>query len=364
MIKIIPAITGLAFVLITTFFISKNITLPNKAANLIEPVIKVKTAPTETPIPQLSLDLIFGEEREFVKSLPKEKIRVLVATGDIIPARSVNFQVATRNDFTWPYQKTFSILKDADITFINLEAPLVKNCPVTQVGMIFCGDQRNIEGMKLSGVDIASLANNHAGNYGKEGVEETVNLLSQNNILATGVDGAAIKDVTGLKFAFLGYNDVASPQPGVSNVDEERMRKEIAQARMIADVVAVAFHWGNEYVSQPNQRQKSLAHLAIDSGADLIIGNHPHWIQPVEIYQGKVITYAHGNFIFDQMWSQKTREGVVGKYTFLDKELVDIQFFPIQINDFGQPNPVEGEQGQNILHQMKDKSLKFSSGVD
>ncbi len=265
-------------------------------------------------------------------------IRTIIATGDIIPARSVNYQTVTRNDFKWPYLKTADILKKADITFVNLETPLLSKCPLTQEGMIFCGDSRNIEGLVYAGVDIVNLANNHAGNYGKEGIDSTINLLNANKISVTGISGATILDIKGLRFAFLGYNDISKSQPGISNVDEEKIKTEIVMAKKSADIVIIAFHWGTEYTDKPNERQIYLAHLAIDSGADLIIGNHPHWIQTVEKYKGKHITYAHGNFIFDQEWSQKTKEGVIGKYTFKDKELINVEFFPVQINDYGQPS--------------------------
>src|SRR5690606_2312827 len=133
--------------------------------------------------------------------------------------------------------------------------------------------------------------------------------------------------------AFLGYDDI-EVQQGVSKADPDIIRKEIQEARNMADIVIVQFHWGVEYVSQPSERQRKLGMLAIDSGADLVIGNHPHWIQPIEIYKDKLITYAHGNFIFDQMWSEKTKEGVIGKYYFYNNKLVDAEYMPIKIHDY------------------------------
>lgn len=296
-----------------------------------------------------TLEQIFRQNHK----LSEGKTIVLIATGDIIPARSVNYQTVTKNNYLWPFEKTADFLKSADITFINLESPLIKDCPLTNEGMIFCGDQKNIQGLTFAGIDIANLANNHSGNYGQEGIEETIKLLNSNNILVTGVSGVAIKEIKGIKFAFLGFDDINTP------LDKDQVSQEIKKAKSISDVVIVTFHWGVEYVSQPSSRQKELAHLAIDSGADLIIGNHPHWIQPVEIYKDKIITYAHGNFIFDQEWSQKTKEGVVGKYTFIENKMIDVEFFPIQINDFSQPSFLEGEQKAKILEEMKNESLKL-----
>lgn len=307
----------------------------------------------------LSLNRIFEENHSWVSTLPQDKIRTMIATGDVIPARSVNFQVLQHKDFKWPYLKTADVTKNADITFVNLETPLIGKCQPTQEGMIFCGNTRNVEGLVYAGINVASLANNHAGNHGIEGVEETVNLLNKNNILVTGIAGPAIKDVKGLKFAFLGYDDITKPQPGVSNVNEDKIKSEISEARKQADVVIVTFHWGVEYRDQPDDRQKYLGHLAIDSGADLVIGNHPHWIQPVEIYKGKLITYAHGNFVFDQEWSQKTKEGVIGKYTFYDNQLIDVEYLPVQINNYGQPYFIKDTQKKLILDHMKIESLKL-----
>ncbi len=92
----------------------------------------------------------------------------------------------------------------------------------------------------------------------------------------------------------------------------------------------------------------------------MIIGNHPHWIQPVEIYMGKLITYAHGNFIMDQEWSLKTKQGIVGKYTFYKEKLVDVNFLPILIENYGQPKFLEENEKEKILEEMKRESLELS----
>lgn len=341
------------------------LSLPQKYLNLVSPIktaslISYDTKPKDIFIPNLpSVNQIFGSDHTWIATLSAQNIRTMIATGDIIPARSVNYQVLARHDFKWPYLKTASIVKNADIVFANLESPLIDKCPTTQEGMVFCGDKNNIEGLLFAGINIVSLANNHAGNYGPQGVEQTTKLLNENNILVTGVHGPTIADIKGIKFAFLGYNDITKSQPGVSNVDEEIIKQEIAEAKKQADLVIVTLHWGTEYKDLPDDRQRYLGHIAVDAGADLIVGNHPHWIQPVEIYKGKLITYAHGNFVFDQMWSQKTKEGVIGKYIFYDKQLIDVEFMPVQIADYGQPFFLEGAQVQAILTEMKVNSLKL-----
>ena len=166
-----------------------------------------------------------------------------------------------------------------------------------------------------------------------------------------------------MKFAFLGYNDIGYNQDGISWPDEEKIRLDIIEAKKIADVIIVTYHWGVEYRSQPDERQRYLGHFTIDSGADLVIGNHPHWIQPIEIYKGKLITYAHGNFVFDQEWSLKTKQGVVGKYIFYDSQLIDVEFMPLQIENYGQPNFLTGNEKQEILDEMKMESLRLSFDI-
>lgn len=320
------------------------------------------TAPIEPTRAPLSPDRIFTTDKEWLDELDQSKIRTVLATGDVIPSRSVNSLTVAKHDFRWPYEHTADRLRDADITFINLETPLIKDCPVTTEGMVFCGDSRNGEGISFAGVDVASLANNHAGNHGVEGVQETAALLLQNKIDVVGLyeNGSqkpVIKDIRGIRFAFLGYNDISKDQPGIADVDEEQIKQEIQAARSAAQVVIVTFHWGAEYQAQPDDRQVELGHMTIDAGADLVIGNHPHWIQPIEMYKGKLITYAHGNFVFDQMWSQKTREGVIGKYYFYDNELIDVEYTPLQIDNYGQPHFVENVQKQRIMDDMKNQTI-------
>lgn len=330
-----------------------------QSQNLSTPV--AKTEPEFKAITP-SIDQIFIEDHSWINTLPSEGKRVLIATGDVIPARVVNIQATKYRNFKWPYEQTADILRDADITFINLETPLIKNCPLVDDGMKFCGDEKNAEGLVFAGVDIASLANNHAGNYGLDAINYTANLLSSNGILITGLNGPIYKDVRGLKFAFLGYDDIGHKQQGISWADEAKIKSEIAEAHENADIVIVTYHWGAEYRNQPDGRQKYLGRFTVDAGADLVIGNHPHWIQPIEIYKDKLITYAHGNFVFDQEWSLKTKQGVIGKYTFYDDKLVDVEFLPIQIENYGQPYFLTGDKKKDILDSMGKQSVKLSSG--
>lgn len=325
---------------------------------MVDQLLQVSTThsiiPANITYPAVTLDSIFSSDVQ-KPSIPPQAITI-IATGDVIPARSVNYQTVTKKNFIWPYEKTSYLLKDSDVTFVNLEAPLVENCPVTQEGMIFCSDTRNIEGLIYANVKVANLANNHSTNYGKSGIDNTVNILKRANIEAVGILGPTHLDIKGSRVAFLGYNDIGSSFNLIAPANESLIQKEVAQAKNEADIVIVAFHWGDEYTYQPTERQINLAHLAVDSGADLIVGNHPHWIQPVEIYKGKLITYAHGNYIFDQMWSQKTREGVIGRYVFYQNKLISVKFTPVWIDNYGQATLPDNNTSLQIINQMQKES--------
>jgi poly-gamma-glutamate capsule biosynthesis protein CapA/YwtB (metallophosphatase superfamily) len=306
----------------------------------------------------LSLNNIFSDNHTWIATLSADRVRTIISTGDIIPARSVNNNVVMRNNPNWPYEKVKqnTASMKPDILFINLESPLINNCPTTTEGMIFCGNVTNIEGLKYFGVNVANVANNHFDNHGYSAIQDTLSLLTNNGILTVGSTNPGFANIKGKTIAFLGYNNIGAPEKGIAWAKEETIKQDIAAAKQKADIVIVQFHWGTEYMAQPDNNQKKLGRFAIDSGADLVIGNHPHWIQPIEFYKGKLITYAHGNFVFDQMWSQKTREGVVGKYTFYDNQLIDVQYFPIQIDDYGQPHFVEDIQKSQILTDMQNQS--------
>lgn len=343
-------VLGISFLIPAPKFTQPTAFSLNLPRKIRKPLPSVKTMPEP-----LTLEKIFQKDRSDVEG---ENLITVLVTGDVIPARSTNFQTAQRNDFTWPFEKTADVLKKADITFINLETPLIQNCQLINEGMQFCGSSKNIEGLNYAGVDVASLANNHSANYGNAGIDETKKLLEDNGILVTGLNGPVIKEIKGIKFAFLGYNDIEKTSL-VSTADENKIAAEVSEAKENADVVIVQFHWGTEYLTPPEDRQKFLGRLTIDSGADLVIGNHPHWIKPVEFYKGKLITYAHGNFIFDQEWSQKTKEGVVGIYTFDGKDLADVNYLPVEIVNYGQPYFLEGAAKQKILDEMYNESLKL-----
>ncbi len=279
-------------------------------------------------IPQSLPSQFFGQ---FLEKLEKEETITLIAVGDVMLGRSVNAKMRTLNDFTHPFLKTADFLKQADLTFLNLEAPFYNNCPTTNTGMIFCADPRAIEGLIRAGVDIANLTNNHIKNYGQEGINLTQGLLKENKIsFLNHQENFLIKELKGTKLGFLSF-DLSS------GYQEEKIIKAIKEKKPQVDLLIVSFHWGTEYAQEPSSRQIDLAHQAIEAGADLILGHHPHVIQRVEDYHQAKIVYSLGNFVFDQPWSEATEKGLVGIFTFQGKKLVKSEFKEVYIKDYSQP---------------------------
>jgi poly-gamma-glutamate synthesis protein (capsule biosynthesis protein) len=324
-----------------------------------------RATPSPTPVPSLKLADIFPPRDLSALKLDPSRVRTLIATGDVIPARYTDVTIRQRgDDFLYPVAATKDITAAADLTVINLEAPLIEDCPYHDSGLLFCGRPGIVAAFQAGGVDVVTLENNHIGNQGPEGIAETVGHLEAAGLIWADRDTPAVIDVRGLKFGFLAYNGVEHTLP------REVMLAEIKRLRPKVDVLAVAVHWGAEYVSIPqavppvaDDNPVEIAHLAIDAGADLLIGNHPHWVQAVEVYKGKFIAYAHGNFIFDQMWSYETRVGVIGKYTFYDDTLVGVEFTPTLIQDYAQPVPLEGAERQAVLDGMKAASKELAASL-
>ncbi len=296
----------------------------------------------------------------------------LTAVGDIILSRTVGVKIKESGDNSLPFRKVSNILSQGDITFGNLEAPFYNQGELIKEGMTFKAEPEFIEGIKLAGFDVMSLANNHTKNQGSEGLLFTFNLLNQNNIKFCGAGKnfqeahqPAILESKGKKFAFLAYTysdgidfetHLGENEPDVAFWDANQAKIDIAQAKTQADSVIVYMHAGQEYSPKPIQDQINFAHSAIDNGADLVLGSHPHWVETTEKYKDKYIIYSMGNFVFDQEWSQETKEGVIVKLKYKDNRFSQAEFIPVIIENFNQPRVANDAEKNKIFNQMELKS--------
>lgn len=258
----------------------------------------------------------------------------ILLTGDIMLGRSVMGVSLKKGDPTYPFLKVGDTLVGADLVFANLENPIIEKCPASDSGFKFCSDPKMIDGLTFAGIDVVSIANNHSGNYGKEGVSQTENFLRKAGIDYTGDGNLVVREVGGTKFGFLGFDYVGF-------VPDDEDFQLISDSKQRVNVLIVAVHWGLEYTADPTKSEKLIAKNLTDAGADVVYGTHPHWVQSIDHINGKPVYYSLGNFIFDQMWSEETRRGLVMKLTYRDGKLVGEEKLPIYMQNFAQPEWVK-----------------------
>jgi hypothetical protein len=280
---------------------------------------------------------------------------VLLATGDVLLARSINARMVATNDFTFPFANLQGLLSQADIAWVNLETPLVTGCVARVDGLNFCGDPRGVAGLQMAGVDVVNIANNHSENYGLHGVVETMQHLETANMAVTGLIKPVILEIHGKRVGLMGFNS-ASASSWISDAKPQAVELQIKNARAKVDYLVVSFHWGQEYRSMQDNRQRELGRLAIDAGADVVIGHHPHWVQGVEIYRDKPILYSLGNFVFDQGTGGWFNEGVIAVINFQASGRLQLHLIPIIIEDRAIPRLANRDEAEIILQRMGEAS--------
>ena len=266
------------------------------------------------------------------KKIDERSIEMLFV-GDIMFDRGVRTSVVKNlgGDYNKLYENA-GYLKEADIAFGNLEGPVATSGLKIGSRFSFRMDPAGLTAMKNAGFDIVSFSNNHVGDYTIEAFKETMSLLDKEGILYAGA-GANYVDtwtpriisVRGVRVGFLAATDVGpdwmkatEESPGILIAKDKDLPGMIANADSKVDVLVVSFHFGDEY-SPANSRQEELAKLAIDFGADIVVGHHPHVMQKFEYYNGKPIFYSLGNYIFDQYFSPTTMHGMIGKVSYNPK---------------------------------------------
>lgn len=336
-----------------------------------------------------------------------QKTTSLLAVGDIMLSRNVGTKIDKADDPNLPFANLQSLISSADIAFGNLECPLSPSAVPVREGLIFRCLSKYVPGLVNAGFDVLSTANNHSFDQGGKGLEFTIDYLKSHSILpvGTGKDFAEVHSgrvirvsEEGVRLGFLAYSYSArndgqqSTDPHIATMDNlDQLKTDILNLKSRgAQVVIVSMHAGTEYTREPNQLQINFAHAAIDAGADAVIGHHPHWIQPVEVYsptiqlspdEGRVprsaeaergrevkshhglIFYSLGNFVFDQMWSQETRKGLAVELTFREHELQSAKLIPVIIDNFCCPRLATPEEKAAILKKINLESdiIEFPS---
>ncbi len=286
--------------------------------------------------------------------VPTEPEISLVFVGDIMLDRGVNFSVEKNfgGDFNQLFSK-LNFIKEADVAFANLEGPVSDKG--RNVGSIYSFRMKpeSLQAVVTAGFDVLSVANNHAGDWTSEAFVDSVARIKNLNILPIGgginfqdASVVKVKEVNGVKIGYLGFSDVGpnwlavdSSSPGILLASDPRFDDIVKTAAESVDILVTSFHFGEEYLATSTSRQQFLARRAIDNGASLVIGHHPHVIEELERYKNGVIIYSLGNFIFDQGFSPETMEGGVLFVKLAGKKIESVDLKKVKLDSHFQPVP-------------------------
>lgn len=330
----------------------------------------------------------------------EEKELSLAIIGDIY---------VQRDDPISAFSFTGEVLRKADIAFGNQEVALSnKGAPIIPGRLCIRSDPRMVDALLSAGIDIVGLANNHSMDFGPEAIMQTIEILDKAGIAHVGAginDEEAhrpvILDRNGTKFAFLSYSSVFIPEffpaqknrPGIAVVrmntayqphrrvfeqpgspalaivepeerDFLRMQQNIYDAKKLADFLTVSWHWGiSEGYGKVVEYQREMGKAAIDAGADIVVGHHPHMLQGIEIYKGKAIFYSLGNFVFDFPLEHSGRETIIIICRIINKKIYRINLVPAWINDQGETILLDIENGKSVIEHMKRLSSAYGTSI-
>ena len=288
----------------------------------------------------------------------KEGEAILVFVGDVSPGRTMELQLA-RYGPSYPWEGLAPLLQEADLAVANLESVLTtRGDPLDKVYLIRA-HPGTAQTLVEAGFDLVNLANNHALDYGQAGMDQTLTTLEALGITAVGAGSSqemahrpAVSNLHGLRVAVLGYaaarwngsedvpatDRVAWANPGAVQADVQAVQDR-------ADLVIVQLHAGTEYATTPSPDQVRFARAAIDAGADLVVGHHPHVTQTVERYKNGLIVYSLGDALFD-IPRQATTRGHLLRVHATREGLVQAELWPFWITDSIQPRFLDDGSGR------------------
>lgn len=312
----------------------------------------------------------------------REPRTVLLFTGVIVPARCVQAAIDARGDPDYLYDEVRPMIQQADLAIGTLNATISDHPPHTGClpTYVLVGGSDNADALARAGFDAISVATNHIkncglANCGNRAFFDTLANLRRVGILPVGAGrnhGEAMRPIVveanGIRFGIVSLGQIESmafageKTPGIAVLDEQNLRDGITAARRVSDVVIAMPHWGPEDQAVPNASQQSLARVAVEAGADLVVGNHTHVVQGRQEFDGVPVFYGLGNFVFDQNWSRETQQGVILKVVFEGEKLVDTELIPTHVDFDGTVHLAGPEEAAEILARIEQASQAIPQG--
>ena len=335
---------------------------------------RVVITPTETPEPTLhSSATPSPTSTAEPTSIPRTR---LLFTGVIVPARCVQAAIDEYQDYDYLYDEVRDVIQGADIAIGTLNATISDYPPRTGClpTYVLVGGSENADAMQRAGFDLMSVATNHIKNCGLNNCGDRAFFDTMENLGRVGITpvGAGenlqaamqpvVVEVNGVRFGIISLGQLepmafaTENSPGIAVLTEENFTSAIKAAREVADVVIAMPHWGPEDVPTPNWSQRNLAQVAVESGADLVVGNHTHVVQAVQQIDGVPVFYGLGNFVFDQNWDLHHQQGVILVVTFEGIELVDYRLIPTHVDFDGRVHIAGESEAAQILERIEEVS--------
>ena len=320
------------------------------------------------------------QEENIVKESVKKTILISFA-GDFTLGTDTKFAydsslpaafINNGKNYSYFMQNVSNIFSSDDYTLVNLETTFTdSNEKALKDGDVFYnfkGPKEYVNILTKGSIEGVTIANNHIYDYGKQGITDTINVLKENNVDICGEGYKILRDIKGVKFGFLGYTGWE-----YSNELKIKIVNDISELRKQgAQVVIPYFHWGIERSYEPYDVQQNLARFSIDNGADAVIGSHPHVIQSMESYKGKLIVYSMGNFCFGGNSNPPDKRTFVlqAKANIEDDKLKNFQYkiLPAMIssrndkNDYI-PTLASGDSKKNILKTLNELSPSLKGKI-
>ena len=320
---------------------------------------------------------MFNPSTSVVDIEPKENVSVAV-TGDVMFARNMPNVLSLDSS---PFEGVSDVISNVDLLLINFENAATSSGDALKGDVPLKCDSEYVTLAKGNNVTVAALANNHAYDYGEQGMKDTLQNLKDAGITVMGAGNTedeahqcVVKEVNGRKITILNYMDSENfaeysqdvmpyangSNPGYSAYDSEDAQKQIAENND-SDLIIAYMHFGNEYSNSPNENQEKIAHELIDYGADVVLGSHPHVTQGIEMYNGKPIFYSLGNFIFDQS-NTATHSAYFVKIDLVN-DTGECTVYPIYISNY-LPQHMSSEDGTSLLSNLSPQCDQMEIGDD
>lgn len=325
--------------------------------------------------PGQASDLTIEQQSEEENQTEQEAEPVSItisAAGDCTLGTDENFNASTSlnayydsNGPAYFFQNVKSIFDADDLTIVNMEGTLTESTSRQDKTYAFKGPAEYTQILTDGGVEAANLANNHSRDYGEQSYTDTIAALDAAGITSFGYDRTAVMDVNGVKVGLVGTYELADGM----GCEDEMISNIKAVEEQGAQIVIVSFHWGLEKENYPTENQVNLAHSAIDNGADLVLGHHPHVLEGIEVYNGKNIVYSLGNFCFGGNSNPSDKDTMIFQQTFTvqNGELVEdnvTNIIPCSISSESgrnnyQPTPLEGDEADRVRGRIEEYSSGF-----